>query len=281
MTAFLVITSDIDVKVILELMHHRKLETSSTLQALYDNMKKEFEIELSMLEFCKWTAANASVVTPVLMLQLKIRKQIIGENFWLKLTNARKQDSIKGKLEFVSKLRKIVHDKNEKYRQRLVENRINGLRVNSTEKLSAGSQNVKRKESFLLKAFNMAPNAPKGRSPGNAEVYPDDKKDEVGTPKSELREKPSPVISSSSKKRIKDGSSRKLHDKEGSDNRISEDEAVIRRNSGSSRDLNKKMRSSKSSKKLETKDKSMRKLESSKKLGELKVNKSQKMKLKG
>lgn len=54
------------------------------------SLKNNFGGEISMSDFCNWILLNPSVLSPVLVLQLKLRRGIIGEGFWVTLSEERK-----------------------------------------------------------------------------------------------------------------------------------------------------------------------------------------------
>ncbi len=94
---------------VIETMHKKKVDSSPALVAIYNNLKKSCPPEITMNEFCKWTAANPTVVSPLLILQLKLRKQIIGERYWSKMAAERKANSEQGLYYFVKYISHFTH----------------------------------------------------------------------------------------------------------------------------------------------------------------------------
>lgn len=136
------------------MLHNKKLDKDPTLLSIFNQMKRELEIKLSIYEFNKWTAANPSVVAPLLMLQLHLRLQIIGEAFWIKLSQERSKHIEQGRLDYVRKLQNYVKEKNRIFRERQEEEEKKKRKVN----LSPNEENLARKESLLLNYFHMKPN---------------------------------------------------------------------------------------------------------------------------
>ena len=54
------------------------------------SLKNNFGGEISMADFCNWILLNPSILSPALILQLKLRRGIIGEGFWITLPSERK-----------------------------------------------------------------------------------------------------------------------------------------------------------------------------------------------
>lgn len=147
---------------LLEMMHCKKIDRDPALQGVYLKMRKELGNAFTIHEFNKWTAANSHVVTPIMMLQLHIRLQIIGEPFWAKLAIMRKEHQEQGQLDYVKKLQDFVITKNEAFKQKLLLQEAERRRL---ERLGRGKMgdcrdNVTRKQSVLLGYFNMKQAAP-------------------------------------------------------------------------------------------------------------------------
>ena len=72
-------------------MHKKKVADHPSLQDLYNDLRKNVSGEMNIHEFCHWTSSHPFLTTPVVMLQLHLRSQIIGEKFWIRLSNERKK----------------------------------------------------------------------------------------------------------------------------------------------------------------------------------------------
>ncbi len=110
-----------DVKSILEIVSRKRVETSPALRATFDALNRQFTSDVSIDEFCRFCALNLSMVTPVLMLQLQLRKQIIGEKYWTEMTKSRKQHPEQGKYKYVKELQKMVLRKADQFQRMLGE----------------------------------------------------------------------------------------------------------------------------------------------------------------
>lgn len=148
---------DGDVRELLEMMHCKKVDKDPALTAVYTKMRKELGNAFTIHEFNKWTAANPHVVSPVMMLQLHIRLQIIGETFWSKLALQRKQHPEQGQLDYVKKLQDFVIRKNDIFKEKLAMEEAERRRLSRLGRGRMGDcrDNVTRKQSVLLGYFNM------------------------------------------------------------------------------------------------------------------------------
>lgn len=70
-----------------------------------------------MSEFVKWCGLNVSVVSPLLILQLKLRKQIISERYWNRMAAERKANPELGQYGFIKSLQAQIKAKNEAFKQ--------------------------------------------------------------------------------------------------------------------------------------------------------------------
>lgn len=144
------------------MMHCKKIDKDPALTAVYTKMRKELGNAFSIHEFNKWTAANPHVVSPVMMLQLHIRLQIIGEAFWSKLALERKEHPEQGQLDYVKKLQDFVIRKNDVFKEKLAMEEAERRRLSRLGRGRMGDcrNNVTRKQSVLLGYFNMKQPAP-------------------------------------------------------------------------------------------------------------------------
>jgi hypothetical protein len=140
----------------MEMMHHKKVESSPTMVQIMHELKHNYNAEISISDFCKWTSMNPSVLSPLIVLQLKFRKQLLGESYWSMKADQRQQDAEKGNIEYIRRLTESIKiNALEMKKQRdLAKLRSH----NKNDGLTDAQKNVRRKESVLLKAFNMVPN---------------------------------------------------------------------------------------------------------------------------
>lgn len=139
------------------MMHLKKIDKDPNLQGVYNQLRKDLSHKLSIEEFNRWTAANPSVTAPLMMLQLHIRLQIIGESFWVKLSEQRKQDPKQGRLTYVKDLQRQIVAKNRRFREKQQAEEKEKQRLMRLEQGRHGGvkENVQRKESILMKHFNL------------------------------------------------------------------------------------------------------------------------------
>ncbi len=81
--------TDRDVRELLEVMHKKRMDATVTLQNLFKNLKMTCANNLTLAEFCNWTTANPSALSPLLILQVTLRKKLISEVYWMRMTAER------------------------------------------------------------------------------------------------------------------------------------------------------------------------------------------------
>jgi hypothetical protein len=135
----------------------KKIDNDPNLHGVYNQLRKDLSHKLSIEEFNRWTAANPSVTAPLMMLQLHIRLQIIGEQFWVKLSDQRKQDPKQGKLNYVKDLQRQIVAKNKRFREKQQAEEKERHRLLRLEqgRHANSKDHVQRKESILLKHFHL------------------------------------------------------------------------------------------------------------------------------
>ncbi len=139
------------------MLHNRKIDKDPSLQLLFNELRRELENKLTIHQFVRWTAANPSITAPILMLQLHLRLQIIGEKFWIKMTDNRKSHPEQGKIDYVKKLQAYVIQKNKQFHERLTSLEQERRRLSRLGKAGYvdSRENITRKESMLLGHFSM------------------------------------------------------------------------------------------------------------------------------
>jgi hypothetical protein len=100
------------------MLHNKSIQKDPAILNVFNQLRHDLENKLSIEEFNNWTAAHPSVTSPILMLQLHLRLQIIGEAFWIKLSKDRKEHPEQGKLNYVRDLQTYVLEKNKLFRSR-------------------------------------------------------------------------------------------------------------------------------------------------------------------
>lgn len=138
-------------------MHKKNVELDPSLLTVFMQLRKDHNGLLTMAEFCRWTYHNPSVTVPLMMLQLHLRLKIIGESFWVRMSNERRAHEEQGQLDFIRRLQADVVRRNLAYKRRLaaIENERQRLIRRGLGKEGDCRDNVVRKESLLLGYFSL------------------------------------------------------------------------------------------------------------------------------
>ena len=108
-----------DAKDIIEMLHKRKVDKDPSLATLFGSLAKicpDGNIEMSV--FSKWAKANLSFSSPLMILQLHLRTNIVGTSFWARQSLRRQKDPAMAKVSFIKQLEKHVLDKNRQFKER-------------------------------------------------------------------------------------------------------------------------------------------------------------------
>jgi hypothetical protein len=144
-------------------VHKRKLETSSIMQAIFHNLRDHYQPELSLQDVCRWSSAvgNNSILTPLLLLQLKLRKFVIGEQYWLTRTTKRANDTERSKVEYIKDFQQIIKVKlgEMKIKQNLSKQQ---QKMTDRNRMGRAQENIARKQSILLDVFKLKGATPNG-----------------------------------------------------------------------------------------------------------------------
>jgi hypothetical protein len=142
----------------MEMMHRKKVESSPTMVQIMNELKHNYNAEISINDFCKWTNNNSSMLSPLIVLQLKFRKQLLGESYWGHKSDLRQADSERGSIEYIRNLNEDLRKKAaEAKAKRDLEAQANQVKSRQ-DRMTDAQRNVARKQSVLLRAFNMVPN---------------------------------------------------------------------------------------------------------------------------
>lgn len=106
---------DPDVSDLIQTIHKKKISAVPALEALFSNYKKSCPAEVKVSEFHTWSLTNPVVITPMLVLQFSLRKQVIGEKYWKAMAVARKENAVFGDFMFTRKLQQMVKEVNDQY----------------------------------------------------------------------------------------------------------------------------------------------------------------------
>jgi hypothetical protein len=144
-------------------VHKRKLETSSIMQTIFHNLRDHYQPELSIQDVCRWSSAvgNNSILTPLLLLQLKLRKFVIGEQYWLTRTMKRANDSERSKVEYIKDFQQIIKTKlyETKTKRDLSKQQ---QKLSDRNRMGRAQENIARKQSILLDVFKLKGATPNG-----------------------------------------------------------------------------------------------------------------------
>ena len=95
-------------KEVIELVHKRKVEASNALQTLFNDAKSKLPAEISLMDFARWASYNPSLVSPLLIIQLNIKKLLCGEKFWVKHAERRGNNPEQCKVDYTKRLHAII-----------------------------------------------------------------------------------------------------------------------------------------------------------------------------
>jgi hypothetical protein len=138
------------------MVHKRKLDASASMMAILHDLRDNYPAELSIQHIVKWSATegNTSIMTPILLIQLKFRKFIIGERYWQEQTRKRAEDPDKCRIEYIREFQRLVKGKLTTFANRKAQEKLEA-KVNAKKRLGKAEQNIARKQSLLLDAFKL------------------------------------------------------------------------------------------------------------------------------
>lgn len=137
----------------MELMHRKKVESASSLSVVMQELKNKYNTELSVQDVCKWANSNSSVLSPIVVMQLKFRKQLLGERYWNRATDERSADSERSTVEWMRSFFESVRKKSAD--QRRIRKEIAASKNQKRETMSDAQKNIHDKQTLLLSSFNM------------------------------------------------------------------------------------------------------------------------------
>lgn len=139
-------------------MHKKKIERDPALGVMMGYVKKDLNRAVSLPEFTKWCQANPSILTPLRMLQLHLRFQIIGPNFWTHMTEQRRAHPEMGAMDYLPKLQKRVIAETKFFINQGLIDKDERRRMSRRGKGPNGDHrdNVTRKQSFLVNYFQLS-----------------------------------------------------------------------------------------------------------------------------
>mmetsp|Transcript_4703 Transcript_4703/g.7681 ORF Transcript_4703/g.7681 Transcript_4703/m.7681 type:complete len:453 (+) Transcript_4703:91-1449(+) len=146
---------------IFEVMHKKKVEKDAALHDMMLEVKKDLRREINIQEFTEWCHHHPSVLSPLMMLQMHLRDQIIGPRFWQKMTKLRKEHPEQGLWDYLPKLQSRIIEQNEKFKAKGQLEEAERRRKSRRGKGTSGDHrdNVTRKQSLIMSYFAISRNS--------------------------------------------------------------------------------------------------------------------------
>ncbi len=198
------------------------MDASPATQAIISHLRENFPSELSIADLCKWTTQHSSLISPILVLQIKLRKNIIGEKYWQQMMAARAADPEKSKVEYIKKLTMMTKSKAEQAKQAQLLKQKQGKIIEEKGRLTGAQANISQKQGQLVDAMvgmkaqrstrvlaapGGSADADETGSPVAFKVVKKAESKDLDEPKGKLNREPSNM------KMTKQGSSRKFADR--------------------------------------------------------------------
>lgn len=147
---------DSDLKDTFDIVHKRKLETSSTMQSIFHDLRDNWTPELSIQDVVKWSSkvGNNNILTPVLLMQIKLRKFVMGEKYWLAKTKKRFEDPHQSRVEYIKEFQTIIKNKLADFKKKKQLEKAE-KKMKNRNRMGRAEENVARKQSILLDVFKL------------------------------------------------------------------------------------------------------------------------------
>lgn len=158
----------------LELIHKKPIEKDPSLQAMIGYLKKDLPRSFEIKEFTQWSQKNQSILTPLRMLQIHLRYQIIGPSFWEKMAENRRRHPEQGQLDYLPKLQKRVIAENRLFQNQGELDAAERRRLSRRGRGPNGDHRseVARKESLLVSYFKLSRFSITSKSRNSKQVVP-------------------------------------------------------------------------------------------------------------
>lgn len=149
---------DSDIQTLLEMMHKKKIEKDPGLRDMMGYIKKDLNRAITIKDFTEWCHKYPSVLTPLRMLQTHLRFQIIGPNFWTKMTEKRRSHPEMGKYDFLPQLQQRVIAQTKFFINQGNVDIVERKRQSRRGKGPNGDHrdNITRKQSLLVSYFQLS-----------------------------------------------------------------------------------------------------------------------------
>lgn len=207
---------DSDLKDTFDIVHKRKLETSSTMQSIFHDLRDNWTPELSIQDVVKWSSkvGNNNILTPVLLMQIKLRKFVMGEKYWLAKTKKRFEDPQKSRVEYIKEFQTIIKNKLIDFKKKKQLEKAE-KKVKSRNRMGRAEENVARKQSILLDVFKLKGTSAQANNVSNRVIPTSNLADEAKADQKERESNDGKLFqdnSSPSKKSSRMKSSNELND---------------------------------------------------------------------
>eukprot|EP00602_Paraphysomonas_sp_CaronLab_P003615 CAMPEP_0185030798 /NCGR_PEP_ID=MMETSP1103-20130426/17872_1 /TAXON_ID=36769 /ORGANISM="Paraphysomonas bandaiensis, Strain Caron Lab Isolate" /LENGTH=413 /DNA_ID=CAMNT_0027566057 /DNA_START=158 /DNA_END=1399 /DNA_ORIENTATION=+ len=149
-------------------IHNNTHIKSKAVGHVIDKLKSSKE-SFSLENFDHWSRTHMSLLEPVLLLQKKLRQNIISERYWLSLSNRRYEHCEFGDIKYIWQLKKTVSRITHTHMKELYRKKIEARRNLDANALSAKKGRAKRTTSMLrfFRLIDKGINS-KGKSTHNA-----------------------------------------------------------------------------------------------------------------
>lgn len=89
----------------LETIHKKKVGASHNLQMIVGTLEARFPFEISLQDFTSWYRSNMTALSPVEILQIKLRRIILGEKSWISYSEKRRKKEKMSSVKFMLELK--------------------------------------------------------------------------------------------------------------------------------------------------------------------------------
>lgn len=141
------------------------------MQSIFHDLRDNFTPELSIQDVIKWSSkvGNNNILTPLLLLQIKLRKFVIGEKYWLAKTAKRAADEQKSRVEYIKEFQNIIKNKLYDFKKKK-EMKAAETKAQSRNRMGRAQANIARKQSILLDVFKLKGTSNKANNSPNRVV---------------------------------------------------------------------------------------------------------------
>lgn len=178
-------------------MHKKKIDKDPGLTDMMTYLKRDLNRAVTIKDFTQWASKHTSVLSPLRMLQTHLRFQVIGPNFWSRMTEQRRGHPEMGKIDYLPRLQERVIRETKYFLTRGGEltEEMQRLRRRGRGPEGDTRDNIVRKQSLLVKYFALSRYSLRHPGPGPMQVAPEPSKSKKDSADSSKQ----PQVSSSAK----------------------------------------------------------------------------------